>query len=268
MRFEEKVAIVTGATSGIGEAAARLLAAEGARVVVTGRRPDLLDDIAGDLGGLAVAGDMADAHHPGAVVRSAVDAFGGVDVLVANAAEGYPASVADAEDERWDRTFAVNVSGPMRLARAALPSMLGRGGGSIVLVGSVMGLFGSAESAAYGTSKAALLGLVRSIAVDFGPRGVRANAVCPAWVRTPMGDRTVEDLAASLRVDRDEAYRLATRHVPLRRAAEAEEIARCIAFLACDDASIVTGAALVADGGQTAVDLGGIVFDDAVEETR
>jgi NAD(P)-dependent dehydrogenase (short-subunit alcohol dehydrogenase family) len=128
-----------------------------------------------------------------------------------------------------------------------------------------MGLFGSTGSAAYGTSKAALIGLARSIAVDFGPGGVRANVVCPGWVRTPMGDRAIEGLANSRGIDLDRAYRVATRHVPLRRPAEPGEIARCIAFLAGDDASIVSGTVLVADGGQTAVDLGGIVFEAAEE---
>jgi NAD(P)-dependent dehydrogenase (short-subunit alcohol dehydrogenase family) len=265
MRFDGKIAIVTGATSGIGEATARLLAAEGARAVVSGRRADRLEEVADEIGGLGAAGDLAEPDHAGAVVGAALRAFGGVDVLVANAAEGYPATVADAEDERWDRTFAVNLSAPMRLARAAIPSMLERGGGAIVFVSSVNGLFASTESAAYGTSKTALIGLARSIAVDFGPRGVRANVVCPAWVRTPMGDRAVDGVAAAFGAGRDEAYRMATRHVPLRRPAAPEEIARCIAFLASEDASIVTGTVLVADGGQSAVDLGAILFDGVGE---
>ncbi len=263
MRFDGKTAIVTGATSGIGEATAGLLAAEGARVVVAGRRADRLAEIAGEIDARAVSGDLAEVGHPDEIVRAALDAFGGVDVVVGNAAGGYPATVADVEDERWDRTFAVNLSSSMRLARAAIPSMVERGGGSIVLVASVSALFGAGASAAYGTSKAALLGLARSIAVDFGPRGIRANVICPGWVTTPMGDGAMDELAGVRGGSREDAYRAATRHVPLRRPAEAEEIARCIAFLASDDASIVTGTVLVADGGQTAVDLGGIAFDDA-----
>jgi len=263
VRFEHKVAIVTGASSGIGAATARLLAAEGARVVVAARREPLVRSLADDLGGLAVAGDLDDPAHPDAVVAEAIRAFGGVDVVVANAGAGYPGTVVDVEDDGWRRTFDVNVSGPMRLARAAIPSMAERGGGAIVLVSSVNGLFGAGESASYGTAKSALLGLARSIAVDFGPRGVRANVVCPGWVTTPMGDRAVDEVASARGVGRAEAYRTATRHVPLRRPAAPQEIARCIAFLASDDASIVTGAVLVADGGQSAVDLGGIVFDDA-----
>lgn len=261
MRLEGKVAIVTGAGSGIGAATARLLAADGARVVLTGRRAELLDAVAAEMDGLVVAGDVADPELPADVVRRAVEAFGRVDVLVANAARGYVGSVADVDDEGWWQTLAVNLTGPMRFARAAIPSMLDRGG-SIVLVSSVSGLFASTDSATYGTSKAALLGLARSIAVDFGPRGIRANVVCPGWVVTPMGDRAVDELVATRGVDREGAYALATRHVPLRRPAAPEEIARCILFLASDESSIVTGAVLVADGGQSAVDLGGIAVDE------
>jgi meso-butanediol dehydrogenase / (S,S)-butanediol dehydrogenase / diacetyl reductase len=264
VRFDGKVAIVTGANSGIGAATARILASEGARVVAAARREPLLRALADEIGGVAVPGDLDEPAHAEAVVGEAVHAFGGVDALVANAGAGYPGTVLDVEDDAWRRTLDVNVTASMRLARAAIPSMLERGGGSIVLVSSVNGLFGAGESASYGTAKSALLGLARSIAVDFGPRGVRANVLCPGWVTTPMGDRAVEGIETARGVDRDEAYRIATRHAPLRRPATPEEIARCIAFLASDDASIVTGAVLVADGGQSAVDLGGIVFDEGM----
>jgi NAD(P)-dependent dehydrogenase (short-subunit alcohol dehydrogenase family) len=260
MRLDGKVAIVTGATSGIGAATARLFAAEGASLVIAGRRGDRLDGVAEETGASAVSGDLADPAHPGALVRGAIEAFGGLDVIVANAGAGQPGSVVDVDDDGWWRTFEVNVSASMRLARAAAPSMTERGGGAIVLVSSVMGVFASTDSASYATAKAALLGLARSIAVDLGPRGIRANVVCPGWVTTPMGDRGMDEIAAARGIDREEAYGLATRHVPLRRPASPEEIARCILFLASDDASIVTGAVLVADGGQSAVDLGGIVF--------
>jgi meso-butanediol dehydrogenase/(S,S)-butanediol dehydrogenase/diacetyl reductase len=260
MRLEGKVAIVTGATSGIGAATARLFAAEGASVVIAGRRREPLDAVAKETRGVAIPGDLADPAYPDALVGGALEAFGGLDVIVANAGAGHPGGVTDVDDDGWRRTFDVNVSASMRIVRAAAASMTGRGGGAIVLVSSVMGLFASTESVSYGMSKSALLGLARSIAVDLGPRGIRANVVCPAWVRTPMGDRGMDEIASSAGVDREEAYRLATRHVPLRRPANPEEIAHCVLFLASDEASIVTGAVLVADGGQSAVDLGGILF--------
>jgi NAD(P)-dependent dehydrogenase (short-subunit alcohol dehydrogenase family) len=257
-RLDGKVAVISGGGSGIGAATARLFADEGATVIVTGRREAPLREVAEATGGLAVAGDAGDPAHAGSVLARAVDAFGGVDVVVANAATGDGRNAADVDDEGWQRALDVNLTGPLRLARAALPSMIERGGGSIVLVSSVSALAASTDSAAYAATKAALIGLMRSIAVDFGPRGVRANVVCPGWVRTPMGDAAMDALTHV--GDRDEGYRLATQFVPLRRAAVPEEIARCCLFLASDDASIVTGAVLVADGGQTAVDLGGIAF--------
>lgn len=266
MRLDGKVVVISGGGSGIGAATARLFADEGARVVVTGRRDAPLRAIAEETGGLAVPEDMGEANTAAAVVAEATEAFGGVDVVIANAAGGYPGSAVDVDDEGWQRTLDVNLTGPLRLARAAIPTMVERGSGSIVIVSSVNGLSASTGSAAYGTSKTALIGLMRSIAVDFGPRGVRANAVCPGWVVTPMGDQGMDEIASAFGVDREEAYRLATRHVPLRRAARPEEIASCCLFLASDESSIVTGAVLVADGGQTAVDLGGILFEP--EEDR
>jgi len=160
----------------------------------------------------------------------------------------------------------VNLTGPMVLTRAALPALLERGGGSVVLVSSVNALVGTTDSAAYGTSKAGLLGLARSIAVDFGPRGIRANALCPGWVVTPMADEEMDGLAAAKGIGRQEAYDLATAEVPLRRAATAREIASCCLFLASDESSIVTGTVLVADGGM-AVALDSVAFG-ALSELR
>jgi NAD(P)-dependent dehydrogenase (short-subunit alcohol dehydrogenase family) len=127
-------------------------------------------------------------------VSVAREAFGGLDVVVANAGIGFGGAAADVDDERWERTFDVNVTGAFRLIRAALPSLLERGKGSIVVVSSVSALVSGTEGAAYQASKAALLGLTRSLAVDYGPRGIRANALLPGWVITEMGDRAMESL--------------------------------------------------------------------------
>ncbi|HYG72814.1 MAG TPA: SDR family NAD(P)-dependent oxidoreductase [Actinomycetota bacterium] len=264
MRLEGKVAVVTGGATGIGAATARLFASEGARVVVTGRRREPLEDVARAIDGHAVPADATDPSHAARVIEGTLERFGGVDVVVANAGTGEGHDTLEITDEAWQRVLDVNLSSPMRIAREALPSMLARGGGSVVLVSSVMGLFASADSVAYATTKAGLLGLARSLAVDFGPRGVRANVLCPGWVVTPMGDEGMNEIADSRGVSREDAYALATAHAPLRRPATAEEIARCALFLASDEASIVTGAVLVADGGQSAVDLGGILFDEEV----
>jgi len=260
VRLEGKVAIVTGGGTGIGAATARRFGAEGAHVVVTGRRPEPIAAIADEIGGLAVAGDAADADHARAVVEMATRSFGGLDVVVANAGLGFGGTAGEVEEETWRRTLDVNVTGPLLLVRAALPTLLERGGGSIVLVSSVSGLVSSPASAAYVTSKIALLGLTRSLAVDYGPRGIRTNALCPGWVETPMGDEAMDELAEPRGISREEAYLLATEHVPLGRPATAEEIAACCLFLASDESSIVNGAALVADGGQLAVDVAALAF--------
>lgn len=255
-----KVAVVTGGGSGIGAAIARRFATEGARVVVTGRRREPLEAIAAEVGGLAVQGDAADPAHANQVVDATVAAFGGLDVVVANAGIDRPGSVIEVADVDWHRTFDVNVTGPLMLLRAAIPVMLDRGGGSVVLVSSVNGLANAPRAVAYDASKAALISLARSIAVDFGPRGIRANAVCPGWVSTPMGDQDMDAMAAARGITRDDAYQLASASVPLRRPASPEEIAACCLFLASDESSIVSGTALVADGGGRAVELASIAF--------
>lgn len=255
MRLENKVAIITGGGSGIGAATARLFAREGANVVLTGRRPEPIAHVAAEVQGVAVAGDTSDPAHVDEAVAAAVSSFGRIDVLVTSAGGGPDGAVGDIDDEHWDRTFDTNLNGPRMLTRAALPVMLGRGGGSIVLVASVNGMAAAPASAAYDVSKAALIALARAIAVDYGPSGIRANALCPGWVVTPMGDRAMDELGASKGIGRQEAYDLATADVPLRRAGTAEEIAVCCLFLASDESSIVTGTSLVADGGGLAVEL-------------
>jgi meso-butanediol dehydrogenase/(S,S)-butanediol dehydrogenase/diacetyl reductase len=262
VRLEGKVAIVTGGGTGIGAATARRFAQEGARVVVSGRREEPVRSVAHETGGVAVPGDAADPADVSQLVRTTLDSFGRIDIVIANAAIALDGAAGDLSDESWRRTLDVNVTAPLLLVRAALPSLQEHGNGAIVLVSSVSGLVSSAGSAAYVTSKTALLGLMRSLVVDYGPRGIRTNAVCPGWVVTPLGDVSMDELAVKRGISRDAAYLLATGHVPARRPATAEEIAACCLFLASDDASIVNGATLVADGGQMAVDVASLAFDD------
>jgi meso-butanediol dehydrogenase/(S,S)-butanediol dehydrogenase/diacetyl reductase len=260
MRLAGKVALVTGGGSGIGAATARLFAQEGAKVVVTGRRPGPLSAVADEIGGVAVAGDTADPAHVAAAVEAAVTSYGGLDVLVTSAGGGEGGTVEEIDDDSWRRTFDTNLNGPVMMARAVLPVMLERGGGSIVLVASVNGLAASPGSAAYDVSKAGLIALARSLAVDYGPRGVRANALCPGWVVTAMGDGAMDALAQERGISRQQAYDSVTAHVPMRRAGSAEEMAACCLFLASDEASIVSGTALVADGGGLAVEPASTAF--------
>jgi len=260
MRLEGKVAIITGGGTGIGAATARRFAFEGAKVVVTGRRSDPLAAVAREVDGIAVPGDASDPSHAEQVVAMTVAEFGSLHVVVANAGLGFGESAVEVTDEHWRRTLDVNLTGPLLLARAALPTLIAGGGGSIVVVSSIAALVGSPDSVAYMASKAGLLGLVRSIAVDYGPLGVRANAVLPGWVTSEIGDRGADELAAREGISREIAYTTLTQDVPLRRPGTPDEIAACCAFFASDESSFVTGATLAVDGGSTAVDVGTLAF--------
>jgi len=257
------VAVVTGAGTGIGAAVARRLAADGAAVVMVGRRLQPLLDVAAPLGdwALALAADAASAADMAGVVEAARSRFGGVDTLVANAGGLGSGTAAEIDDESWADSLRSNLTTCLVSARSCLPDLVRRRG-SVVVISSIAGLAAAPESVGYVTSKHGLIGLARSMARDFGRLGVRVNTVCPGWVRTPMADDEMDQLA-SLRglADRDAAYALATAQVPLRRPAEPDEIAAVVAFLASSDASAVTGAVVTVDCGATAVDLPTTAFD-------
>src|SRR5439155_10374748 len=249
MRLENKVALMSGGGTGRGAATARLFAHEGAKVVVTGRRREPIEAVAAEVGGVAVAGNTSDPAHVAEAVAAAASAFGGLDVVVAAAGISIDEPVGDMDEEHWRQTLDVNLTGPMMITRAALPLMIERGGGSVVLVSSTNAMSAAPSSAAYDASKAALNALARAIAVDYGPRGIRANALCPGWVMTPMADESMDELGAAKGLDRRAAYELATADVPLRRPAAPEEMAYCCLFLASDESSFVGGTTLVPDGG-------------------
>jgi meso-butanediol dehydrogenase / (S,S)-butanediol dehydrogenase / diacetyl reductase len=262
-RLAGQVALVTGGGSGIGAATARRLAAEGAAVAVTGRRRDRLDSVAASLGAAALAlpADAAEPADVASVIAAVTDRFGPVSILVANAGGEGGGTAADVTDVAWRHSMRVNLDTCLVTARACLPGLIATKG-SAVVVSSIAGLAASPESVGYVTAKHALIGLTRSMARDFGPRGVRVNAVCPGWVRTPMADAEMDQLARLRGLPgREDAYALATSQVPLRRPCTPEEVAAVIAFLASADAAAVTGATLAIDAGATAVDLPTTAFD-------
>jgi NAD(P)-dependent dehydrogenase (short-subunit alcohol dehydrogenase family) len=260
MLLEGKVALITGGGTGIGAATASRFSAEGAKVVVTGRRPEPLAAVARATGGLAAPGDATSPDDVRRAVSLAVERLGGLDVVVAAAGGAGTKAVGDTDDERWHTSLDSNLTSAFVTAREALPALLSRGGGSIVIVASEAALVAPREAAGYTTAKTGLLGLTRSLAVDYGPRGVRVNAICPGWVRTPMADHEMDGLGSVRGVSREEAYALACAHLPLGRAAAPEEIAAVCLFLACGESSFVTGAVLAADGGATAVDVGTLAW--------
>ena len=249
---------MTGGGSGIGSAVARRLAGDGYGVIVTGRRAEACNAVVGELEAagheaLAVAADVGDPADAGRVLAAAVERFGGVDVLVSNAGIGDAAPVLEETPEGWDRVMRTNLTGAFLMARAALPALIERRG-SVVTISSVNGVLAGPGWAAYCTSKAGLIMLTRTLANDYGPQGVRANCVCPGWVRTPMADSDMDEVARMHGVDRETAYRLTHADNPLRRPGEPEEVASVVAFLSGPDAAYVNGATLPVDGGTSIVD--------------
>jgi NAD(P)-dependent dehydrogenase (short-subunit alcohol dehydrogenase family) len=255
----DHVAVVTGGGTGIGAATARRLAADGWSVVVTGRRAGPIDAVAAEVGGLAVVADTASESDWAGVVAATHERFGPIAALVANAGIEAFGSASELTMDDWRRVQEVNVDGVLLAVRAVLAD-LQASAGSITIVSSVAGMASGPHYAAYVTSKTAVLGLMRSLAVDLGPAGVRVNAVCPGWTRTEMAERETDQMAAAAGIDAEEMWLRLTRYLPLRRAAAAAEIAATIAFLAGSDATFVTGTALVVDGGGSAVDVGTLAF--------
>ena len=257
----ERVVVVTGGGTGIGAATTRLLCAGGHRVVICGRRPEPLRQVAEETGALAHTADLSDAAAVHDLVETTVSRYGRLDGLVLNAGIGRSGKVGDLSDETWDAVIRTNLTGPFLLLRAALPHML-EVRGSVVAVASVAALRNGRGNAAYATSKAALLQLCRSLAVDYGSQGLRANTVCPTWVRTEMAHGGMARFAeeANLGGGVEQAYEEATKLVPMGRPGDPSEVAEAIVWLLSPAASFVNGAVLTVDGGVSAIDGGTVPF--------
>jgi meso-butanediol dehydrogenase / (S,S)-butanediol dehydrogenase / diacetyl reductase len=253
-RFSGKVVAVTGGASGIGEATARLFAEEGAQVAIADLDADrgrcVMDDIRAKGAAVLFAETHTEREREAiSFIRRARDEFGALDVLVNNAGMRLYQTVVDASEESWDAILGVNLKGYAFCAKAAIPEMRARGGGSIVNVASVRAVVTGGNTAQYDTTKAAVAGLTRAMALDHAGEGIRVNAVCPGPIFTRFHERRATAAGKAFEEFKAEF----SRGTMLKRPGTPREVAAGILFLASEEASYVTGTCLFVDGGQTAM---------------
>lgn len=246
MRLENKVAIVTGGTFGIGESTVRLFAKEGAKVVIAARNIEkgtkLVNEIKEDGGeALFVRTDVSKEEDVENLVKHTVDTYGKLDVMFANAGIGDLQDLASCTLEEWNRTISVDLTGVFLCNKHAIPEMDKIGGGSIINCASILGHVGQVSVSAYAAAKGGVVNMTRAAAVTYADKGIRVNAICPGYIDTPILDDTPKEVIDHL-----------VSLVPAKRLGKPEEIASCVLFLASDESSFVTGANLLADGGYTA----------------
>jgi NAD(P)-dependent dehydrogenase (short-subunit alcohol dehydrogenase family) len=244
VRLANKVAIITGGGSGIGRGIALAFAREGAKVVIAGRDRHKLDVVAKEIGSACFAqrADVSNQDDVKNLIARTLEKFGGIHVLVNNAGVLLPGTTESHTEEEWEQTFSINVRGLWQLSRAVLPHMRAAGGGSIINIASVLGLVAAKNRVAYSASKGAVLALTRAMALDHAPEKIRVNCICPGIVETPMVARFAMD---------ENARRQRIAMHPIGRFGQPEDIAQAAIFLASDESSWITGAALPVDGGYT-----------------
>jgi NAD(P)-dependent dehydrogenase (short-subunit alcohol dehydrogenase family) len=249
-RLKNKIAVITGAGSGIGRACAIALAPEGAKVVLVGRRKERLEETAREIGdsSLVLVADVSAQDEIARVVEQTVAHFGGLNVLLNNAGVLHIGTAEQITEEQWDQTFHVNVRGLWLLSRAVLPAMRKAGGGSIINMASVLGINGARNRASYAPSKGAVVLLTKCMAIDHGHEHIRVNAICPSFVET---DLTAAVISKSLNPNSVRAERIAVH--PIGRLGQPEDIAGLAVYLASDESSWVTGSVFSVDGGYLAV---------------
>lgn len=252
LRLSGKVAFITGGGTGIGRACAVLFAKEGARVAVGGRRREPLDGTVREISkseaeAVAVTCDVTERKSVEGAVAKVVERFGRLDILVNNAGAVIAATAEETSDEDWDHILAANLTGTFLVSRAALPALRKAGGGSIVNIGSILGIVARKQRAAYCAAKAGVTGLTKAMALDHAHENIRVNCICPSLVETELGMLSIRKAS-----DPEAERRARTAGIPLGRMGKPEDVAQMAVYLASEEASWITGAAMPLDGGLTA----------------
>jgi meso-butanediol dehydrogenase/(S,S)-butanediol dehydrogenase/diacetyl reductase len=268
-----KVAIVTGGGTGIGAAITRRFIACGARVCITGRRREKLDEVAKSLSEDSIKtcpADVSDGKDVERILRTALSFRGGLHVLVNNAAidQDPPAGIVDMDVTKWRRMLEVNLTGPFLMMKACIPELIKAGGGSVINISSLAGLRCNSEMPGFCATKGGLVNLTQQVALDYGPYKVRCNVVCPGATKTDMFTENMEAFAQMIGTNVEDIFARFMKDVPLPRVAHPDEMAGICAFLASEDSSFLTGAAIPVDGGAAIVDVSGAVISSIVRSVK
>ena len=258
MKLQGKIALITGGGTGIGTAITKRFVDEGAKVCITGRRKEMLGKVAKSFPQGSVTtcpGDVSKDEDVARMVAQTVDFGGKLDLLVNNAAISSQAPVTDLSREEWHKVLDVNLTGPFLLMKASIPHMIKAGGGSIINIASVGGLRCLSGFPAYCSSKAGLIMLTQQVALDYGAHNIRCNAICPGGIKTEMTEREFGKLGKMIGMEPDSFFATISQDLPLKRFGKPEEMGGICTFLASDDSSFMTGAALVIDAGTAIVDV-------------
>jgi meso-butanediol dehydrogenase/(S,S)-butanediol dehydrogenase/diacetyl reductase len=260
MKLSGKVALITGGGTGIGAAIARRFVEDGARVCISGRRKEKLEATVRNLSGgsaVACAGDVTDYDDVARMIETTISFGGKLDILVNNAAMDSQGGILETSMDHWRTTLEINLTGPFATMKAALPHMIENGGGSIINISSLAGLRCMPQSVAYCSSKAGLIMLTQQAALEYGSQNIRCNVVCPGATRTDSFEESVEKIAKDMSTDIESLLKRFSSNIPLKRVSRPSEMGGVCSFLASDDASFMTGAVLVLDGGAAIVDVSG-----------
>ena len=260
MNLKGKVALITGGGTGIGTAIAERFVADGAKVCISGRRKEKLEEVAQSLpsGSVVICpGDVSKEADVKRMVETTVKFGGKINVLVNNAAINHPAPIAELDTKLWEHVIAVNLTGPFLLMQAVIPLMIKEGGGSIINIASLGGLRCLPSMPAYCSTKAGLIMLTQQAALEYGSKNIRSNVVCPGGVSTDMTVKDFGEFGRMLGIEHNTFINQIAQEIPMRRFADPSEMGGLCSYLASDESSFMTGAVLTIDGGTAIVDVVG-----------